>query len=313
MTTRPCRPDRPLEPAGGGPGEHQLRRRQHLREGHRDRPCRRRGRRAAVGEGLRRRPGHADGGRPGGAAAGPAARSRRRLPGRRPRGRDGRRVRLLPARQGRCGAVDRHGDARPRRRRARRPPAPRLRDRAGHRRGRRDAHPASASATGWCGCRGAGPGFQLGLDIAAIKAENPQAIGVILGGHGITAWGDTSEECEANSLEIIRTAQEFLDERGVAEPFGAVVPGNAAAARGRAAGQGGRDLPDDPRPRLHGRPAGRSLHRQRRRARLPRPREARAAGRARHVVPGPLPADQGQAARRRPARHRAPPRRSSAG
>jgi hypothetical protein len=29
---------------------------------------------------------------------------------------------------------------------------------------------------------------------------------VILGGHGITAWGATSEECEANSLEIIGTA-----------------------------------------------------------------------------------------------------------
>ena len=33
------------------------------------------------------------------------------------------------------------------------------------------------------------PGFQLGLDIAAIAAANPQAIGVVLGGHGITAWG----------------------------------------------------------------------------------------------------------------------------
>ncbi|HCU49219.1 MAG TPA: bifunctional rhamnulose-1-phosphate aldolase/short-chain dehydrogenase, partial [Micromonosporaceae bacterium] len=31
------------------------------------------------------------------------------------------------------------------------------------------------------------PGFQLGLDIAAVKKANPQAIGVILGGHGITA------------------------------------------------------------------------------------------------------------------------------
>src|SRR3954453_5808664 len=70
------------------------------------------------------------------------------------------------------------------------------------------------------------PGFQLGLDISAIKAANPQAIGGVLGGHGITAWGDTSEECEANSLEVIRKAQEFLDERGMAEPFGAVVPGN---------------------------------------------------------------------------------------
>ncbi len=72
------------------------------------------------------------------------------------------------------------------------------------------------------------PGFQLGLDIAAIKAENPQAVGVILGGHGITAWGATSEEAEANSLEIIRTAQAFLAERGSDEPFGAVVPGNEA-------------------------------------------------------------------------------------
>ncbi|MGY1717559.1 bifunctional aldolase/short-chain dehydrogenase [Blastococcus sp. SYSU DS0552] len=69
------------------------------------------------------------------------------------------------------------------------------------------------------------PGFQLGLDIAAIKEKNPQAIGCILGGHGITAWGATSEECEANSLEIIRTAETFLAEKGKAEPFGAVVPG----------------------------------------------------------------------------------------
>ena len=70
------------------------------------------------------------------------------------------------------------------------------------------------------------PGFQLGLDIAAIHDAHPQSIGCILGGHGITAWGATSEEAEAHSLEIIHTAQAFLDERGSAEPFGAVVPGN---------------------------------------------------------------------------------------
>jgi rhamnulose-1-phosphate aldolase/alcohol dehydrogenase len=69
------------------------------------------------------------------------------------------------------------------------------------------------------------PGFQLGLDIAAIKAANPQAIGCVLGGHGITAWGQSSDECETRSLDIIRTAQAFLDERGRAEPFGPVVPG----------------------------------------------------------------------------------------
>ncbi|PRY01691.1 bifunctional aldolase/short-chain dehydrogenase [Allonocardiopsis opalescens] len=70
------------------------------------------------------------------------------------------------------------------------------------------------------------PGFQLGLDIAAVKAANPQAIGVVLGGHGITAWGDTAAECEANSLEIIRTAERYIAdyaERTGAQPFGAVV------------------------------------------------------------------------------------------
>ena len=64
------------------------------------------------------------------------------------------------------------------------------------------------------------PGFQLGLDIAAIKRDHPAAIGVILGGHGITAWGDTSDECEAHSLEIIAAAQKFIDERGTTRPFG---------------------------------------------------------------------------------------------
>ncbi|HEX5730891.1 bifunctional rhamnulose-1-phosphate aldolase/short-chain dehydrogenase, partial [Microbacterium sp.] len=64
------------------------------------------------------------------------------------------------------------------------------------------------------------PGFQLGLDIAEIKAQSPEAIGCILGGHGITAWGDTSEEAETNSLWIIETAQAYIDANGKAEPFG---------------------------------------------------------------------------------------------
>ncbi|MFG3177712.1 bifunctional aldolase/short-chain dehydrogenase [[Kitasatospora] papulosa] len=81
----------------------------------------------------------------------------------------------------------------------------------------------------WVGWRR--PGFQLGLDIAAVKERNPQAVGVILGGHGITAWGDTSEECERNALWMIRTAETFLEERGKAEPFGAVLPGREALDR----------------------------------------------------------------------------------
>ena len=72
------------------------------------------------------------------------------------------------------------------------------------------------------------PGFQLGLDIAAIKAANPEAIGTVLGGHGITAWGDTSEEAEANSLWIIQTAADYIAAHGRPQPFGTPLDGYAA-------------------------------------------------------------------------------------
>lgn len=72
------------------------------------------------------------------------------------------------------------------------------------------------------------PGFQLGLDIAEIKKRNPQAIGTILGGHGITAWGATSAEAQAHSLEIIETAERYIAENGRPAPFGGELPGFGA-------------------------------------------------------------------------------------
>lgn len=74
------------------------------------------------------------------------------------------------------------------------------------------------------------PGFQLGLDMAEIKEKNPDAVGCILGGHGITAWGDTSDECEKNSLWIINTAQKYIDQHGKSEPFGALIKENQPLA-----------------------------------------------------------------------------------
>ncbi len=68
------------------------------------------------------------------------------------------------------------------------------------------------------------PGFQLGLDIARVRADHPDAVGVILGGHGITAWGATSDEAEANSRWIIASAESFIADRGAPEPFGPRVP-----------------------------------------------------------------------------------------
>lgn len=68
------------------------------------------------------------------------------------------------------------------------------------------------------------PGFQLGLDIADLAASHPDAIGCVLGGHGITAWAETAAECEARSLEIIRTAERFIADTGRPQPFGPAVP-----------------------------------------------------------------------------------------
>ncbi|GEO97059.1 bifunctional rhamnulose-1-phosphate aldolase/short-chain dehydrogenase [Kocuria turfanensis] len=72
------------------------------------------------------------------------------------------------------------------------------------------------------------PGFQLGLDIAAVKEAHPEAIGCILGGHGITAWGETSEEAETNSRWIIDTAEAYIDQHSPDEPFGPVLDGYEA-------------------------------------------------------------------------------------
>ncbi|MFT3971169.1 MAG: bifunctional aldolase/short-chain dehydrogenase [Micropruina sp.] len=72
------------------------------------------------------------------------------------------------------------------------------------------------------------PGFQLGLDLAAIANDNPDVVGCILGGHGITAWGQTSDECEANSLWIIRTIDDYIAAHGRSDPFGATREGFTA-------------------------------------------------------------------------------------
>jgi rhamnulose-1-phosphate aldolase/alcohol dehydrogenase len=69
------------------------------------------------------------------------------------------------------------------------------------------------------------PGFELALRIERLHDANPGLKGVVLGGHGLTAWGRTSGECERNSLELIRRAEEFVDGHGRPEPLGSLRPG----------------------------------------------------------------------------------------
>ena len=114
----------------------------------------------------------------------------------------------------RRGAVDRHRDARPRDGGARRPPAPgrRHRDRDGGR--RRAADDARSTATGRVGAVAASGIPARARHRRDPRRRGPETVGVILGGHGITAWGATSDEAEANSLWIIEKAQAYIDTHG---------------------------------------------------------------------------------------------------
>lgn len=69
------------------------------------------------------------------------------------------------------------------------------------------------------------PGFELALQIEALRQQNPGLRGVVMGGHGLTTWGETSEECEQASIEMIRRAAQFLEEEGNDEPLGPIRDG----------------------------------------------------------------------------------------
>jgi rhamnulose-1-phosphate aldolase/alcohol dehydrogenase len=65
------------------------------------------------------------------------------------------------------------------------------------------------------------PGWELGRTMRELSAKEG-VIGAVLGGHGLTAWGSTSQEVEDRSLRIIREAGMYLDTHAVDEPFGPV-------------------------------------------------------------------------------------------
>ena len=69
------------------------------------------------------------------------------------------------------------------------------------------------------------PGFELAQEIEELRATSPALRGVVLGGHGLTTWGETSSECEATTLEMIDRAATFLDKEGAGEPLGTVRSG----------------------------------------------------------------------------------------
>ena len=60
------------------------------------------------------------------------------------------------------------------------------------------------------------PGFELGLEMQRVCEENPEAKGVMLGGHGIINWADDDKECYHLSLSLIDQAKEYLQRNGKA-------------------------------------------------------------------------------------------------
>ncbi len=57
------------------------------------------------------------------------------------------------------------------------------------------------------------PGFDLALQLEKCLNDHPGIRGIVLGGHGLFTWGDTSHECYVNSLEVIEQAARYIDER----------------------------------------------------------------------------------------------------
>ncbi len=64
------------------------------------------------------------------------------------------------------------------------------------------------------------PGFDLGLKLGDIAAANPRLKGVVLGGHGLFTWGETSKACYATTLAMINKASAWLAANARGAAFG---------------------------------------------------------------------------------------------
>jgi rhamnulose-1-phosphate aldolase/alcohol dehydrogenase len=57
------------------------------------------------------------------------------------------------------------------------------------------------------------PGFDIGLMIERLIAENPRAKGVLLGHHGMSSWSNDDKTCYETALEIIDRASSYIQAR----------------------------------------------------------------------------------------------------
>jgi rhamnulose-1-phosphate aldolase/alcohol dehydrogenase len=72
------------------------------------------------------------------------------------------------------------------------------------------------------------PGFDLGVRLRDLVVGTAELQGVVLGGHGVISWAETSAACEHLSLSLIEQAERYLAEHGRRDPLGAPRPAFAA-------------------------------------------------------------------------------------
>lgn len=54
------------------------------------------------------------------------------------------------------------------------------------------------------------PGFDLGLKLGEMATRHPHYVGVVLGGHGLFTWAETSKACYEMTLRVIQQAADWL-------------------------------------------------------------------------------------------------------
>lgn len=77
------------------------------------------------------------------------------------------------------------------------------------------------------------PGFDLGLRLEEVALSNPSLRGVILEGHGIFTWGDSSKSCYENTLRTLQQAADWLAANNNEPTFGGARYESAVSSEGR--------------------------------------------------------------------------------
>src|SRR4051794_124533 len=77
------------------------------------------------------------------------------------------------------------------------------------------------------------PGFDLGLKLGDMARRHPEYVGVVLGGHGLFTWGETSKAAYQTTLRIIQQAADWLANNERQPAFGGARVAPAPAEKRR--------------------------------------------------------------------------------